>query len=97
MQFYKVEMKGEVILLSVDYAADLFRRLATGAHIIILYSHAAFLTPTNACKVRRPDYIEANIAGQSLSSVLHSCSYTEGKVLLHDRAYSLYFYICKYT
>lgn len=56
MQFYKVEMKGEVILLSVDYAADLFRRLATGAHIIILYSHAAFLTPTNACKVRRPDY-----------------------------------------
>lgn len=56
MQFYKVEMKGEVILLSVDYADDLFRRLATGAHIIILYSHAAFLTPTNACKVRRPDY-----------------------------------------
>lgn len=41
--------------------------------------------------------IEANIAGQSLSSVLHSCSYTEGKVLLHDRAYLLYFYICKYT
>lgn len=56
MQFYNVEMKGEVIRLSVDYAADLFRRLATGAHIIILYSHAAFLTPTNACKVRRPDY-----------------------------------------